>query len=208
MDIKKKAEAIIAELEAHYGDVKAELNYSNIFELTIAVVLSAQTTDKQVNKATPALFKQYPDFESLGKADTEKVEELIRSTGFYKNKAKNIIALGRQMSGRELPDTIDGLTLLPGIGRKTANVILSQGFGLPGFAVDTHVGRIARRTGLTTNTNPDKVEMDLKNLLPPERWLKSHLLLITHGRAICSSRSPRCSSCPISSLCSFEDKSL
>jgi endonuclease-3 len=205
---KEKALNIIKKLSSYYGPVEAELDYKNSYELTIAVVLSAQTTDKQVNKATPALFAKYPDFATLGKAPLKEIETLIHSTGFYKNKAKNIIALGQALENKELPDTIEELIKLPGIGRKTANVIISQGFDKPGFAVDTHVGRITQRLGMTMEEKPEKIEMDMKQLLPDSLWLESHLLFITHGRRICTSRSPKCGECPIINECTFEDKNL
>jgi endonuclease-3 len=203
--MEEKALSLYKILKNHYGLVDAELEYSNIYELTIAVVLSAQTTDKQVNRVTKRLFSEFTDFKSLAKADISEVEEIIRSTGFYHSKAKNITALARAVTaaGGTLPRTITELTAFPGIGRKSANVIISQGFGIPGLAVDTHVGRIAHRIGLTSSLKPDIIEKELKSMLDPELWLDFHLLLINHGRKLCMARKPECSKCPAGSICSY-----
>lgn len=197
--MKNRALQIYNTLNDYYGEVEAELNYENLYQLTIAVVLSAQTTDKQVNSVTPELFKQFPGFQELGEATAGEIEKIIKSTGFYRAKAKNIVALGKRVSdgGGELPRTLEELITLPGIGRKTANVVLSQGMETPGLAVDTHVRRISQRTGLTREKNPDKIEKELKSFLAPSLWLNFHLLLINHGRKLCLSRTPLCSSCPL-----------
>ncbi len=189
-----------------YGSVRPDLLYRGIYQLTIAVVLSAQTTDKQVNAATPELFKKYPSFGSLASARQKDVERIIHSTGFFRMKAKNIIALSRAViekyNGR-LPESREELMKLPGIGRKSANVILSVGFGIPALAVDTHIARIAQRLGYTSSKDPLSVENALTLLIPKNEWTTTHLLLIRHGRSLCSARNPRCPECPISELCDY-----
>lgn len=195
---------IIKKLAQFYSDVRPGLEYSNLYELTISVVLSAQTTDKQVNSATPALFRQYPDFESLSKAGLRDVEKKIRSTGFYKNKSKNIIALSKFVNEKYngiLPGTIEDLVKLPGVGRKSANVILSAGFNIPAFAVDTHIIRISNRLGYVNSKNPIIVEKEMTSMIDKSRWSMAHLLLIRHGRETCKARKPLCFQCPISELC-------
>jgi endonuclease-3 len=201
-----KSEKIIKILSEFYGDVKPDLDFSNIYELTIAVVLSAQTTDKQVNSVTGVLFTKYPDFKSLAEARITDVEKIIKSTGFYHAKAKNIVMLAKKIvstfNGSPPPD-MDSLLTLPGVGRKSANVILSIGFGIPGLAVDTHVGRIAKRLGYTERDTPDRVEKDLCSIIRPGEWRDTHLLFIWHGRAICKARNPECGLCPVSGQCVY-----
>lgn len=197
---------ILKILEGYYGDTTPDLNFGNIYELTIAVVLSAQTTDRQVNGVTGTLFKKYPDFKRLAAAEISDVERIIKSTGFFRTKAANIVALsGLVMSrfGGVLPDSIDLLTELPGVGRKSANVIISIGFGKPGLAVDTHVSRIAQRLGYSSSESPAKIENDLCAVIPPDKWKMTHLLFIRHGRVLCKARNPECSVCPLSQLCLY-----
>jgi len=204
---KKKAEKIVQGLNAYYGDALPGLAFKDIYQLTIAVVLSAQTTDRQVNAVTGALFAKYPDFKSLGEAPLPQIEELIKSAGFYHTKAKNIIALSTAVNERFdgiIPSDLDNLTSLPGIGRKSANVILSIGFGIPALAVDTHVGRIANRLGFVSSDDPFKVEKSLTSVIPPDKWTMTHLLFITHGRKICTARKPSCKQCPIKKLCAWD----
>ncbi|MFW6366857.1 MAG: endonuclease III [Spirochaetota bacterium] len=206
MTLQDKAVRIYTIFESEYGIVRPALVFQNTYQLAVAVILSAQTTDRQVNIVTPELFRRYPDFKSLSAADAADVEEIIRSTGFYRTKTKNIIALACRLMhefGGILPDTIDGLVSLPGIGRKSANVIISQGFGRPGLAVDTHVSRVSNRLGLSGNKHPDKIEHDLKFLLPEESWSQAHLLFIHHGRTTCFARTPECHRCPVRFLCTF-----
>lgn len=206
---KNKSARIIKLLIRYYGSAAPALVYTNNYQLTIAVVLSAQTTDIQVNKVTPQLFSLYPDFESLSKAHESKIEKIIQSIGFYHTKAKNIIALSKMIVIKFngiLPCEMESLLMLPGVGRKSANVILSQGFGKAALAVDTHVGRIARRLGYSENMDPSKVEIDLTNCIPRKDWTQAHLLFITHGRKTCTARSPECGACPIFNECSFPDK--
>ena len=167
-------------------------------------MLSAQCTDERVNRVTPALFAAAPDVDALDALPAGRVEDLIRSTGFFRNKARNLKAAAariRAEHGGRLPDTLDELTALPGVGRKTANVILGNAWGVPGFPVDTHVGRLARRLGLTPHEDPVKVEMDLCALAPPERWTRLSHQLIQHGRLICQARKARCEDCELAPDC-------
>jgi endonuclease-3 len=206
---KKKAEKILESLAGYYGDTRPGLSFTSIYQLTIAVVLSAQTTDRQVNAVSDELFEKYPGFESLAAASLAEVEAIIKSTGFYHNKAKNIIALSRAVTERfdgEIPPDINKLTSLPGVGRKSANVILSIGFGIPALAVDTHVGRIANRLGFTSSEDPFKIEQALTGVIPPDKWTQTHLLFITHGRKTCMARSPSCAECPAEKLCAWDGK--
>jgi endonuclease-3 len=196
--------SIISELIYFYGDLSPDLIYSTPYELMVAVVLSAQTTDRQVNNVTPALFAKYPDFKALASADLNEVEGLIISVGFYHTKAKNIIAAAKRIineNNGKLPSERDRLMDLPGIGRKSANVILSIAFNKPAFAVDTHVLRISNRLGLSHSHNPTKVETDITSMIPPHMWKNAHLALIRHGRKICMARLPLCSECPVSGRC-------
>jgi len=208
MENTEKGLLVIKALKKKYGTVAAELDYSNLYELAIAVVLSARTTDRQVNSVAKPLFLKYSSFEKMSNAHCADVEKIIYATGFYHEKARNIIALSRKVVETfhgKLPDTREELMTLPGVGRKTANVILSQGFGKPAFAVDTHVGRVSRRIGFTSETDPDKVEKDLCKIIPERLWSESHLLFIIHGRRTCLSRKPLCDECPVRGMCRFQD---
>ena len=203
MDRKTSAE-IIRLLRRRYGEVKPALDYRSVYELCIAVVLSAHTTDRQVNLVTPELFRLYPDATALAKAPVAKLEKIVQSTGFYRMKAKHISQLAKAVAekfGGEIPSDRASLESLPGVGRKSANVILSQGFGVQAMAVDTHVGRLARRMGYSASENPLAVEQDLCSFIPEKDWTETHLLLITHGRSICTARKPDCGNCPVSKLC-------
>ncbi len=193
-------------MQKYYGDTRPDLRFMSLYELAVAVVLSAQTTDRQVNGATPGLFGKYPSFAELAKAKKGDVERLVKSTGFFRHKARNIIGLASMVMteyGGNLPSTRDELMKLPGIGRKSANVILSVGFGIPALAVDTHIIRIANRIGYADSRNPDEVEKALTSVIPEKGWTKAHLLLIRHGRTLCIARKPRCSECPVIALCDF-----
>ena len=208
---QKQAEEILNRLYEYYGDVKPGLNYNSLYQLTVSVVLSAQTTDRQVNEVTPDLFGKYPDFKSLSEADISDIEQIIHSTGFFRSKAKNIKSLAAIIAGKydqKVPDKIAELTELPGVGRKSANVILSQGYNIQAIAVDTHVKRIANRLCFSTSAKPEIIEKDLMKILPENRWSQAHLLLIHHGRNICLARNPLCSDCPIVNCCCFEDKNF
>lgn len=202
--LRRRASAVLSLLEGAYPDARTELEYRNPFELLVATVLSAQATDKSVNAATPRLFAAYPDAFALSRATPEEVEPLIRTIGLYRNKAKNLVALGALLVSRHggaVPNDFDAVVALPGAGRKTANVVLSNAFGRPAIAVDTHVGRLARRLAFSVQTNPDKVERDLMALFPRERWIFLHHALILHGRRVCLARTPLCAECVLSAHC-------
>jgi endonuclease-3 len=204
---EKKSKKIFDKLRAVYGEIHPELNYSGLYQLAISVVLSAQTTDRQVNAATPALFTRFPDFKSLSKGYIPEVERLIKTVGLYKTKAKNIINLAGQVINNHngiLPDRFEDLINLPGIGRKSANVILSQGYNKAALAVDTHVMRIANRLGYIKSADPYKVEKALTRFIPKKDWKSAHLLLIKHGRTLCRARNPLCGECPVISLCDYQ----
>jgi endonuclease-3 len=181
-----------------------ELSHDNPFQLLIATILSAQTTDRSVNLVTPALFARYPTADELAAADPAKVEQLIKPTGFFRAKTRAIISASRQLLelfGGEVPANMDDLVKLPGIGRKTANVILGVAFGEPGFAVDTHVGRLTNRLGLVSNRDPVKIEAQVCSMVPPEEWTGLSLRLILHGRRVCVARRPRCEECVLNDFC-------
>jgi endonuclease-3 len=198
-------------LKATYPNVKTQLNHNNPFELLVSTILSAQCTDKQVNKVAQTLFKQLKTPNDFAKAPTEALETLIHSTGFFRNKAKNIIACSKTLIDQYksiVPDTMDELVKLPGVGRKTANVVLGAAFNTPGIVVDTHVGRIAGRLGLTKSKDPVKIEFDLMKIVPENDWSDFSLRLVYFGREMCKARKPTCSSCPIFNLCPFPDKTI
>ncbi len=205
--VKARAKVVTARLAAEYPGTAQELcalRHENAFQLLVATILSAQTTDVRVNIVTPEVFAAYPDAESLARADPEKLEELIRSTGFFRSKAKSLLGMARALVERfdgEVPAAMEDLVTLPGVGRKTANVVLSVAFGKPGLAVDTHVGRLSRRLGFTTSSDPEVVERDVDMLVPPEEWGTLSLRLILHGRAVCVARTPRCGTCVLADVC-------
>ena len=195
---------ILNGLREEYPDAECALNHKNNYELIVAVALSAQTTDKSVNEATPALFKKYPTPEKLSKAKPADVEPLIRRIGMYKTKSKNIVGLAKELMARyggEVPDTYEELVELPGVGRKTANVVLSVGFGQQRIAVDTHVFRVSNRIGLVHEKDVLKTEESLMKTIPNDRWSESHHSLIFHGRNCCHARKPNCEECVINKLC-------
>jgi endonuclease-3 len=200
----RRARAIVKGLFAAHPDARCALHHHDAFELLCATILSAQCTDKMVNSVTPDLFARYPDAATLAQARLPDVERLIRPTGFYKNKARALLGMARaivERHGGRVPDELDALVALPGVGRKTANVILGNAFGVPGLVVDTHVGRIARRLGLTSQTDPVKVEHDLMELVPRRSWTRFSHAMIFHGRRVCGARRPDCDACTIASLC-------
>lgn len=201
----ERADEVYEILAESYPDAHCALTHENAFELLAATILSAQCTDERVNMVTPVLFSRYPDPESLADAPQEDVEDVIRSTGFFRNKAKNLIGMAQALveaHGGDVPDTMEDLVALPGVGRKTANVVLGNAFGLDeGVVVDTHVGRLSRRLGFTKAEDPVRIEEDLIRLFPRERWTMLSHLLIFHGRAVCAARKPLCESCPVALLC-------
>lgn len=201
---RERAEEIVQILERTYTDAAIALHYETPFQLLIATILSAQCTDERVNKVTPGLFEKYPAPQDFVNAPTEELEQAIYSTGFYRNKAKSIrgacTAIVEQHSG-EVPQTLEALVKLPGVGRKTANVLLGHCFGVPGIVVDTHVKRISNLLKLVTSENPEIIEKQLEEVIPTEKWVRFSHLLAEHGRAVCIARRPKCSECPISLLC-------
>jgi endonuclease-3 len=202
---RERAAAVFALLEAEYPEAHCELDYQDPYQLAVATILSAQTTDERVNQVTPELFRKYPDPDSLASADQAEVEAIIRTTGFFRNKARNIIGFARAVVADhqgEVPRSMAQLSALPGVGRKTANVILGNAFGIDeGVVVDTHVNRLSNRLRFTRQEAPEKIEQDLMALFPSERWTLLAHLLIWHGRRVCEARRPRCESCAVSHLC-------
>lgn len=197
---------ILKVLDRIYPNAGCALNYQTPFQLLIAVVLSAQTTDKSVNNVTPLLFEQYPDPSSLAAADQDDVAECIRRIGMYRTKSRNIISLSAKLVsdyGSEVPDDYESLVSLPGVGRKTANVVLAEAFGHQRIAVDTHVFRVSNRIGFTTEKDVLRTEMELMRTIPEEMWSHSHHLLIFHGRNLCQARNPHCSECAVSPYCRY-----
>lgn len=205
MSRRARTRELISRLEAAYPDARCALGHSSPLELLVATILSAQCTDARVNQVTPALFRRYPTAADYARAPLAELEEAIRSTGFFRNKARSLQGLGAALverHGGQVPDTLAELVRLPGVGRKTANVVLGNAFGRDeGIVVDTHVGRISRRLALTREVDPEKVERDLMALVPPEKWTLWAHLLIAHGRAVCRAPRPRCAECPLADLC-------
>ncbi len=206
---KKNLAPFMEYLKELFPEAHCELIYNNPFQLLVATILSAQCTDKQVNKVTPALFAEYPDAESMSNAPIEKIEELIHSTGFYKNKAKNIKSMAYALVKEhnfQVPDNMESLVKLPGVGRKTANVVLGNAFKVPGMVVDTHVKRITNRYGLTKNSDPEKIEQDLMKIFPRERWTELSHQLVLFGRYFCTAKKPNCNECKIFAYCPVGNK--
>ena len=201
----ERAREIYDRLIEHYPDAHCALDFKSPFQLLIATILSAQCTDKRVNMVTPALFKRYRTPAALAAAKPEELEEMIKSTGFFRNKTKSLLGMSNAIAeehGGRVPETLDELVKLPGVGRKTANVILGNAFDTnEGVVVDTHVGRLSKRLGLTRHTDPVKVEQDLMKLLPTDRWTMLSHLLIEHGRRICEARRPKCEQCFLTDIC-------
>jgi len=204
MKKSEKALQLLQALEKIYPEAHCALLYRNPWQLLVATILSAQCTDKRVNLVTATLFKVLPDPEQMAAASQVQVEDLIRSTGFFRNKAKNLIRCAEQILTRhqgEVPADLDALVALNGVGRKTANVVLGNAYQIPGMVVDTHVKRLARRFGWTKSDNPERIETELSRLLPAVTWIQCSHTLIAHGRACCKAPTPSCSSCPIIDLC-------
>lgn len=205
------AKRVAGRLKRRYPDIGTALDYRNPWELLVATVISAQTTDENVNKVTPELFSRYPDPPALAAAPPEDVELLIYSTGFFRQKTKSIIALAQDVTDRfegRVPETIEELVTLRGVGRKTASVVLAEAWGKPAIAVDTHVKRVAARLGLTSETDPVKVEKDLKSVFTKGEWPTLSMRLIQFGRDVCDARRPRCFECNLVDLCDYPDKRL
>ncbi len=202
---KARIQEIISRLDGHYGTgLKTYLEHEKPYELLFSTIMSAQCTDDRVNLVGKTLYKKYPTLESFAGASLKELEEDIRSTGFYHNKAKNIIASANMLIneyGGEVPSDIELLTRLPGVGRKTANVIRGNIFGIDSIVVDTHVGRVSRKLGLTKEEDPVKVEFELYKVLPKDHWILWNLQIIAHGRAVCTARSPKCEGCFLKDLC-------
>jgi endonuclease-3 len=206
---KTRALKIQQILKKTYPEVKTQLHHANAFQLLVSTMLSAQCTDKQVNQVTKVLFQQFKTPQDFASASNETIEALIRPTGYFRNKAKNIKNCSTHLldkyNGR-VPQSLDELTELPGVGRKTANVVLGSAFNIPGMVVDTHVARISKRLGFTVSDNPVKIEYDLMKIIRKENWNDFSLQLIYFGRAICTARKPACPTCPLYDLCDFPDK--
>ena len=205
---KAKKEAALSLLEEMYPEAKAELVFSNPYEMLVATMLSAQCTDKQVNKVTPAVFARYPDANTMAEAEEEDLYPMVKSCGF-KSKAGNIIAACRKIRdehGGQVPATMDALTSLPGVGRKTANVVLYNAFGIPAFAVDTHVFRVSNRIGLCKADTVEETERQMTKLIPKEKWGNAHHWLIWHGRRICHAQRPACGECGLREFCDYAKK--
>ena len=200
----RRARRIERELAVMYPDVHTELDFGTPLELLVATILSAQTTDKRVNLVTPILFARYPTAADYAGADRDEMEKIIQSTGFYRAKTNSLIGLGQALCerfGGEVPAKLKDLVTLPGVGRKTANVVLGNAFGIPGLTVDTHFGRLARRFGWTTETDPVKVEADVAALIPRKGWTDLSQRMIWHGRRVCHARRPACGACGLARLC-------
>jgi endonuclease-3 len=205
LENKMRVAKVIEVLEKEHPDARIALNYTNPLELLVATILSAQCTDERVNIVTKMLFKKYRSAEDYAKADLEVLEQDIRSTGFYRNKARNIKGCCRMLVEKfesQVPKTMEDILELPGVARKTANVVLSNAYGVvEGIAVDTHVRRLAQRLGFTANKDPTKIELDLMKLIPKSKWMKFADLLIFHGRRVCRAKKPKCGACVVNKLC-------
>jgi endonuclease-3 len=202
--LRERARRIVRRLARAYPDAHCALRHENPLQLLVATILSAQCTDVRVNLVTPALFRKYPNAQAFADADPHELERAIQSAGFFRAKARNILACCRRLveeHGGEVPKTMEELVQLAGVGRKTANVILGNSFGVPGIPVDTHVGRLSRRMGLTVHTDPVKVESDLMGLIPPKEWTDFGHRMIFHGRQVCHARKPACDGCTLRSVC-------
>jgi len=209
MTAKRRLARMLTALRATSPAMKVELDHRTPWELLVATILSAQCTDQRVNQVTPNLFRRYQQPRDYASADPTELEALIRPTGFFKTKARNLIHCAKAVAGQfqgEVPDTMEALTTLPGVGRKTANVLLGNAFEKPAIVVDTHVKRVAGRLDLTRHTDPEKIEMDLQRLLPAGQWTEGSQRLLLHGRYICLARTPKCQHCPIYADCHWKGK--
>lgn len=204
-----KAEKIYFRLKEAYPDAKCELNYETPFQLLVSTILSAQATDKSVNAVTKDLYQEYPDLSAFSKLSIEEIEEKIKKIGLYKNKSKSIYNLCKELEALyqgQVPNTMEELIVLSGVGRKTASVVLAEAFKIPAFPVDTHVFRVSKRLGLAKGTTADKVSDELMKKLPSKYWINAHHLFITHGRRTCIARNPKCGECAIRDLCNFNEE--
>ena len=209
MTAKRRLARMLTALRATSPAMKVELDHRTPWELLVATILSAQCTDQRVNQVTPNLFRRYQQPRDYASADPTELEALIRPTGFFKTKARNLIHCAKAVAGQfqgEVPDTMEALTTLPGVGRKTANVLLGNAFEKPAIVVDTHVKRVAGRLDLTRHTDPEKIELDLQRLLPADQWTEGSQRLLLHGRYICLARTPKCQHCPIYADCHWKGK--
>lgn len=208
----KRVAAILAKLDEAYPNATCELNHKNAFELLIATILSAQCTDVRVNQVTETLFKKYPDAKAFAYATPSELEQEIRPTGFFRNKTKSVMGASKgilENFGGEVPRTMEEILTLPGVARKTANVVLGTAYGIPsGIVVDTHVQRIANRLDLTRNEDPKKIEQDLMQVIPKDKWIQFSHQIIWHGRRVCQARKPKCVGCNMESLCYAKDKTI
>jgi endonuclease III len=208
----KRVAAILAKLDEAYPNATCELNHKNAFELLIATILSAQCTDVRVNQVTATLFKKYPDAKAFAYANPSELEHEIRPTGFFRNKTKSVMGTSKgilENFGGEVPRAMEQILTLPGVARKTANVVLGTAYGIPsGIVVDTHVQRIANRLDLTRNEDPRKIEQDLMQLIPKDKWIQFSHQIIWHGRRVCQARRPKCAECNMESLCYAKDKTI
>jgi len=201
---RARAGELLGRLEALYPEARCALLFRDPLELLVATILSAQCTDARVNQVTPALFARYPDARALARAELAELETLIRPTGFFRNKAKNLLGCAQVLVTEHagvVPRTLEELIRLPGVGRKTANVVLGNIFAVPGMVVDTHVKRLAQRFGWSRSRDPVRIEQDLRRLLPEDKWINASHVLILHGRALCKAPTPLCSTCPVLEFC-------
>jgi endonuclease-3 len=206
---QQKVAGIIKLMDEHYPDLKCPLDHKSPFQLMVATILSAQCTDERVNKTTPELFRKFPDPKTMAAAPIDELENLVRSTGFFRNKAKNLKAASAMIMtnfGGKMPETLEDMTTLPGVARKTANVVLGYVHNIPGVVVDTHVKRLSLRIGFTNMNNPEKIEQELMNLWPKSHWSRLSRQLIEHGRKICKARKPVCADCFLNTLCDYTEK--
>lgn len=200
----RRARRLVRALEQTYPDARCELDFRDPYELLVATILSAQTTDRRVNAVTPALFARYPDAACLAAADRDELEALIQPTGFFRAKATSLLGMAQRVCdtfGGQIPGTLEDLVTLPGVGRKTANVVLGDAFGVPGITVDTHVARLAKRFGWTEHTEPDRIERDIASLIARPQWTQASHVIIWHGRRCCHAKKPACGACSIAGLC-------
>jgi endonuclease III len=201
---QRRADEVVRRLAEQYPDARCALVHDDVFQLLVATILSAQCTDEMVNKVTPILFSLYPDAQAMASASIDELESVIRPTGFFHNKARSLVGMSQALVDRyasEVPGTLEELVTLPGVGRKTANVVLGVWYGVPGITVDTHVGRLSRRLCFTTQEDPEKVERELMELWPKDSWSDTSLRMILHGRQVCLARKPRCDACVLNDLC-------